>query len=231
MLNIWDLQKTPQPIIPLVVYHGTRNWQSRDFSDYFPDLKSHHLELARFIPRFDYLLIDLRKASDEEIRQMSDLITLEVGLLLMKKIFSPDLLEELRDIFVPLQYLMQSESGRSFYRLLLLYLLKGSNEDKQKVMEKIKEVSQEAGSEALSVAEQFIQEGIELGMKKGEEKGMQKGMQKGLIKGKKEGRIEGKVEIIQQMLSLEKFSLSEIAQFTNTSLAFVKQVQKEMKQS
>ncbi len=59
LLNIWETQlKQKQaltPVIPIIFYHGRRPWIKKPLEAYFKQTDD---VLNRFIPRFDYLLID-----------------------------------------------------------------------------------------------------------------------------------------------------------------------------
>ena len=68
ILNIWDRaakQKRPFPIVlPIILYHGKRAWKKRPLEEYV----SGDTDLfARFIPGFEYLLVDLSKIPDNQI--------------------------------------------------------------------------------------------------------------------------------------------------------------------
>ena len=62
-----------------------------------------------------------------------------------------------------------------------------------------------------------IEYDLELARKEGIEKGIEKGMEK------------GKSEVVRNLLSADKFSIAEIANFANVTEAFVRKVKREMK--
>ena len=62
-----------------------------------------------------------------------------------------------------------------------------------------------------------IEYDLQLARKEGIEKGMEKGMEK------------GKSEVVRNLLSADKFSIAEIANFANVTEAFVSKVKREMK--
>ncbi|MEW5815072.1 MAG: Rpn family recombination-promoting nuclease/putative transposase, partial [Spirochaetota bacterium] len=70
LLNLWkedmNARKPLTVVIPLVLYHGRRRWRKRDFSTYFDTCDQ---EVRRFLPEFDYLLTDLSKFTDREIKE------------------------------------------------------------------------------------------------------------------------------------------------------------------
>jgi predicted transposase/invertase (TIGR01784 family) len=69
------------PILPLVVYHGERQWKVSPNFQVLVDLPE---AMGRYVPKFEYLIWDLSQYSDEEIRGG---VVLLVTFLLMKHIF------------------------------------------------------------------------------------------------------------------------------------------------
>ncbi|HHB78354.1 MAG TPA: hypothetical protein ENK85_03890, partial [Saprospiraceae bacterium] len=69
--NIWDADvrkgKKRQIVIPLVLYHGQKEWEKKQIRDFFPTKNEH---LTQFLPKFDYLLVDLSKFSSTQISNL-----------------------------------------------------------------------------------------------------------------------------------------------------------------
>lgn len=65
------------------------------------------------------------------------------------------------------------------------------------------------------------EEAFEKGRKEGIEKGMEKGMEKGIE--------EGKSEVVANLVDAGKFTISEIANFSNVSEAFVRKLKRRLK--
>ena len=69
--NIWAQhikQEQPRPlIIPMVIYHGKERWKKKEMVDFFL-LPNEYFK--RFLPIFDYILVDLSDYSEEEILAM-----------------------------------------------------------------------------------------------------------------------------------------------------------------
>ena len=69
MVNVWQSglkQKKvkPVPVIPIVIYHGREKWNYRSMREYFEDLDT---DFFKYIPDFEYHLVDLSKVSDKKI--------------------------------------------------------------------------------------------------------------------------------------------------------------------
>ena len=55
-----------QPMIPIVFYTGDQTWETLPSLEMLMDLPA---ALSRFIPKFDVLLLDVKRASDETLLQ------------------------------------------------------------------------------------------------------------------------------------------------------------------
>ena len=75
--------------------------------------------------------------------------------------------------------------------------------------------------------EKAMAEGRAEGEAKGKAEGKVEGEAKGKAEGKVEGELKGKTEVIKNLLSLNKFSISDIAELANVTVEFVKQIEAE----
>jgi predicted transposase/invertase (TIGR01784 family) len=162
MLKIWETnikQEHPlMPVIPIIFYHGKDEWKNKKIDEYFVGIDEN---LKRYLPKFDFELIDTKKFTDDQIKQMFKLVSLKIGILLMKHIFDdPDtLIQELDIILENLQHLLETENGRNLYETSLIYLFSNLKHDKQKVTEKIKQISNKGGEIAETIAQKLHKEG------------------------------------------------------------------------
>ncbi|QIH33812.1 hypothetical protein [Sphingobacterium sp. DR205] len=66
-------------------------------------------------------------------------------------------------------------------------------------------------------------------MAEGKAEGIVQGKAQGEAIGKAKGIAEGKAKVIKNLLSLDKFSISDIAELANVTVEFVKQIEAEEK--
>ena len=169
MLKIWQTNiKQKQhlmPVIPILFYHGSEDWNNKKFEDYFIGIDE---TLIKYLPTFDYELINTKNFSDEQIKQMFQMLSLKTGILIMKHIFDdPDtLINELDSIFENLQLLLETENGRNLFETTIIYLFSNLKNDKQKVTEKLKQISPKGSDIALTIAQQFEKKGELIGIEK-----------------------------------------------------------------
>ena len=189
MTILWDEQKKKNvpltPIIPVVIYHGSSNWNvTTHFQGQFQNIGE---SIKPYIPEFNYVLVDWTQIPNEEIEQKAkDTPFLMASLLLMKLVALHDI-EEITKITVIISL---SEEERIILILYLFYTLDVDQDTMQRIVK-------ELGGEELmpSLAEKLI--------KQGEERGKIEGEKRGEIK----GTIKGKQDLLLKLLR-RKFGLS-----------------------
>ncbi|OQX17617.1 MAG: hypothetical protein BWK80_39395 [Desulfobacteraceae bacterium IS3] len=128
MLKIWRLILRQEKydylpvIIPMVLYHGRKQWQHGiRFSSLFPKNSE---KLTAYIPDFGFILRDLTRYSDDEIR---GLVLYRVVMLLFKHIYDPDIALKLPGIFSLMREIVESEGGLRFLEKILRYLFSSAD--------------------------------------------------------------------------------------------------------
>jgi predicted transposase/invertase (TIGR01784 family) len=168
MLKIWQTQiKQKQnltPVIPIIFYHGEKKWNKKPFNDYFKGLDE---TLLKFIPSFDYQIIDTSDYTDEQIQKLFDSLELQIGMLIMKNIYNEQkILQEISGFFAGINQLLQTEKGEQFFETLVSYLYYATKIETQKLVEKMRTISPKAEEKFISTAMRLKMEGIEKGIKK-----------------------------------------------------------------
>jgi len=79
-------KKRKMLVIPIVFYHGQKAWNAKNITDYFGEIDEN---LKRFIPNFDYILIDTSKINDEDIEKYKS-VFLQISIFLLKNVFDSD---------------------------------------------------------------------------------------------------------------------------------------------
>jgi predicted transposase YdaD len=179
----WDTQikqhKMPFMTIPIVLYHGQEKWEEDTFDSYFGGLDP---EFLRFLPCFDYVLINLQKYSDATIRAI-DSIFLQKSLLAFKHFWDT---VYLKLHFIDLLFNGLNEKDdetRSFLNKLGVYLSNLSKMTKSEILELVNNSDHNLKHQAMSIFEEFIEEGIE----KGEKQGIEKANRETIIRSWKNG--------------------------------------------
>ena len=162
----------------MILYHGKELWKTRQFSDYFEGTDE---IFCRFVPEFEYLLTDLSKFSNEEIKQkVFKRVSLEIALLVMRNILNEKELEkDLKDFLEIGRHYFEEEEGLKFLESVIRYLYSSTEIEVGKVVNTIKDISEKGGEMGMTTAAKLIE------------------------KGKIEGKIEGLKEAIEIGLELK----------------------------
>jgi len=235
MVRIWEQglkQNQPLlPVIPLVVYHGLTRWRvSLNFTDLFNLPQA----MKPYVPEYAYWLCDLSRYSDEEIRGV---VTLRVGLLLLKYILREDLGAHLREILALLQDLSRQRTGLDYLQTILRYLAGSTDKiSPDELRQAVTQVFAEGEDLMPTIAEQWIEQGLMEGLARGREEGREEGREAALIVLRRtlSNRFEVPLdyfdEILQSLDLAEITQLSEAA-FETDSLADFEQIATTMKET
>ena len=209
MVRFWDEciknKKQLMPIIPIIFYHGYKKWNKKPFTEYFTDIDE---LLEKFIPQFDYLLIDLNKYNNETIKNLY--FTKQINkayCLLAKNIFNDNnLYNMLTDIFTILQPLIKSSQNEDFISMLL-YIFSATELTPENIKQKIEQTLPDGGKIIMTTAIKLINQGKELGIEQGIEQGIRK---KAIIDAKKMKKKGYPIEDIIEITGLEKDEIEKL---------------------
>lgn len=157
--------KTVLPIVyPLILYTGKRSF---NFSMDLFDLFGKHKALARTIYKSPYQLIDLTRASDEELVRYE---WFRIAALLSKHVHDVDILPFLKGVMELLQKLENCGEFR-YINLSIRYIMEAVSVSNKE--EFFKTITQGLRGEykMMTIAEQLKREGRKEGFKQGTEKG------------------------------------------------------------
>ena len=168
------------------MYHGKEEWKVRRFVEYFDGIDR---VFYRFIPEFEYILTDLSRYSNEDLKEsVFRKVSLEISLLLMRNIFNERELESnLKGFFEIGRQYFEEEEGLKFLEGVIRYLYSSTEIEVSKVVNTIKDISEKGGELSMTTASKLIE----------------KGRMEGKIEGKIEGRMEGLKEAIALGLELK----------------------------
>jgi len=195
MLRIWELYlkqnknaETLPVIIPIVIYHGPRQWE---VDSRFVSLFNAPGYMKEYIPDFTYNLYDISHVPDEEIKGA---VLLRILFMTLKYIFTPELRHKLPEEIFPLFHeLKDKEKGTEYLEVLLKYLTGSArNLPVDELNEAVTQLFEEGGDLMATIAEKWIEQG----KKQGENQGKKEGKKEG----RKEGRKEGKWDVVKSSL-------------------------------
>lgn len=202
-------------VVPVLLYHGRGKWKYKTVAQLFNNLPP---EWRQYIPDFSYIYNNLGQVPDEQVEALKNKF-LVASLLALKHAFEKDWLEQ-----NALRILVLSEEapGSQLHKQLLMYYFTRSELEEGVIFKLLESVSTNNKDTIMSTADYFI----EKGKKEGKEEGKEEGIKIGRVQGEeRRSRLS-----VQKMLSANKLSIAEIADYANVTEAFVLQVKEQMQQ-
>ncbi len=207
------------PVIPVVFYHGIEKWHYEPFDSYFGIVEP---ETLRYLPCFDYILINLQDLSDEKIKSLHS-IFLQKTMLSFKHYLDKNYLRlHIIELLFDGYGIKKGVNTLSFIQMIGVYLASISGMTREEVIQLAKESDNNLKPEIMSIFDEFIEEGIEIGLEKGREEGIEIGVTKSIISLYEN---DVKAEMIAKYFN---YPLSEVKQIITDYL--VKQQNEQKKQ-
>lgn len=201
-----------QPIVAIVFYHGKATWKTPlKFQDCFKNVDPLFL---RYIPNFEYVLVDTSQYGDEMLREVKS-NSLQASLFLLKYIYDEHLSTHLDDVIQPLTQVSQAEVLDLLWAMLTYLTSAADNVSEAELRMTLTEAFRETEEIMMTIAEKWRLEGEELGIKKGEELGIKKGTQNTIVQ-ILESRFGSVFVDLQQQL--EQCSLEQLDELVNLAL-------------
>jgi predicted transposase/invertase (TIGR01784 family) len=211
MVEIWEAKSKKEKddelpvIIPLVVYHGKDRWKIRTtLGEMITGYEGLPEAIKKVTPNYEYLLYDLSRYTDEEIKGG---VINRIAIAMLRDIQGKDIKGIFEVLFRAAEYLQELEdkqTGIEYFETLMRYIFNAradlTRADFNSVVKKIETTYPEGSEVVMTLAEIFRKEGKEEGILKG----MEKGMEKGIEVGAKQGKIEVAKRLIKMGLSMEQ---------------------------
>jgi predicted transposase YdaD len=177
MVRIWErcrqddpkLEHLP-PIVPLVVHHNDSGWKSGAcFHDLIAGLNDAP-ELAALTPRFEFLLDDIGRASDEQLRARALNAFGILALLFLRDVRTPErflaAFGDWADLFHELQ---RAPDGARALMVLFRYVSMVADKlDWPRFRQVVHTVLPEAEDSLMTIAEELRQQGLQQGLQQGQ---------------------------------------------------------------
>lgn len=207
MIEIWESKIKKENnnelpiIIPLLIYHDKGQWNIKTkLNEMILGYDELPGNIKKYIPDYEYLVYDLTKYKDEDIKLQS--IT-KIIIKIMRDARYADkdkIIDILIEGFKLLDEVIEKDTIINYIESCLRYILSVRNDiDKDEMVQIADPISVEGGELVMTIAEQLRQEGI------------REGIREGIIKTAKNAIVKGmKVEDIVDLTGLTKKEIDEI---------------------
>ena len=189
MLNIYETsikqQQSPMVVIPIVFYHGTQKWKYFTFDSMFGNVDD---TMKKYLPIFEYILVDTHNLTNKNINQLFDLQTLKGSVMLMKNIFDKEnFWKNFEEMIRFLPDILSTQTGQTFFESFLIYITNNLNINKMEVIDKVQKISPEffrnillmEDKTYLKVREEGRNEGIQMESRRNQIRGALKSIKYG----------------------------------------------------
>jgi predicted transposase YdaD len=199
--------RTLPAIIPVVLYHGEPRWTAATSLREIIDLPVEGLDAAAaFLPSLSFILDDLCRVPDEDVRTRELGVLGRLALLLLKHSrtlvatgLGRDSLARFLDGVRDLLVLLPDRGDRTRVFRYIIEVVKGA--EPEVLVEALGPAAPaDFKEDVMTAAEKLRQEGKKEGLVEGKKEGLVEGKKEGLVEGKKEGLVEGKRDTLLQLL-------------------------------
>lgn len=208
-----------EPVLPLIFYNGKEGWQPKTITELFQN-HPYFDSFKTYLPNFQFLFKNITHTPPKELLAIEERF-FRSSMIAMANRFNADLLiENISIIF--------EEDNQERLLKIATYFFAIIERSPKKIQDVIDNIEFTTKSKIMSTLALIKKEGREEGLEVGFLKGIEEGLEKGVQKGKKEGQYKNSIITIRN-LTLKKFDIPFIAEVSGNTIAFVKQVQKELK--
>lgn len=160
-------QKTVEPIIPILYYHGRKGWEFKAMDTFF----SEYPEVVKpYLPAFATEFVDLQKIPHEQIFALTHNL-LTSAILCQKYYFDPAGFEKhFRAIFENLAPYWERNVTYSIF----VYIMQNPHLDQEFIKESIKNLPKDMSTKVMTAYDQLIAQGREQGIAEERERSMVK---------------------------------------------------------
>ena len=189
--RIWDAELRDEPgltklspIVPLVLYQGSRRWQhSTEFADLFRE----EVRGWPWVPRFEHVLLD---QTELEPGGVEGGVAGCIAQLLMMAAAGRHARAALEGAAGLLASLGSGGAGSPFGIFVLYVLATQDHATWETFTTALKRRESGQEGDIMAYAHELLAEGREQGLEEGMQQGMQQGMQRGMLQGVQRGKVE-----------------------------------------
>lgn len=158
-LGLWNQhvkqQEKPAFIIPIVFYHGKATWHYQRMQDYFSDIPT---PLLRYLPMFDYDLIDLSAMQDHQIEDFRNGF-LAVSTFLLKHRHQQNYIKLLENQFVSLMKRVEIQEDEELTESIFVYIQATNNLPTNELISIFGKISAQSKELTMSTLERVFKQG------------------------------------------------------------------------
>jgi len=215
------------PILPIVFYDGKKNWTAETNFLYKTEM---HEIFEKYIPKFEYELVNLKEHSVEDLTKYGNLLSL---FMILDKIKTPDSLGKVLSS-LPQDYIEKLKLNVPDHLKKLLadvtrLLLTKINTPQEEIDELTERIYERGVSEMFGIENYDVQETRRIARSEGIAEGEARGEARGKAIGEAKGKASGISSVLTIIKGLQKNTpLAQLAKEAGLPLGEVERIQQEL---
>ncbi len=205
-------------VVPILIYHGSVEWDKKRLFDYFEPFLPE--VLLKFIPKDEYVVIDIQAMSDSQIEEAVNLGELRAAFIALKHGHDGEYFKKnMKKVLKFVKSIPTKELLEMYYQMLLEYIQRRSEMENEAFNNMVEQSNEEEMATTFkTIFETAREEAFEQGVGQGIELGIEQGVELGSEK------------TIQAFFLINSTSKSDavIAKELNTSEEFVKKIRQKL---
>jgi hypothetical protein len=192
--------RPPTLSIPILIYHGAKPIEKEAPARLFPHAPP---ALLRFVPHFDYVLLDVAALSEATIDGLDPMLLRHIFLVLKHSRDEAYLQKYWKKVLIFAKHFHENDNIQLIIKFTLLYMVSVSKTVQEALENPAINMTVEEEDLVLPYVFEkyrikYMHEGLEKGMHEGLQKGMHEGLQKGIQEGLQKGIQEGLQKGLEQ---------------------------------
>ena len=195
------------PIIPIVLYHGKKQWSAAQDVRELIDWPDGYMEgwLEPHLPHLKFILDDITSITEGDLsaRGLEVDTALVLRVLSRTRPLSKNITSELENWFASFSIIIKKPNGYALFEAIVEYVLRVTDMDVIILKQVFEPLSSRVEDIVITTAERLMLEGEKRGIKIGEERGEKRGEKRGIKIGEELGEERGiKIGISRFFVSL-----------------------------
>ncbi len=214
--------------IPIVFYHGTREWEPLPIASFYNPAAT---AFQRYVPTFEFAVVNLQALTDQEIRAIEDDLLVRNIFLAFKHAWDNNFFREnYREVFIFADKGIREEAMLWLFYYTFIYVHQVSSIKKEELMGLIESLPPEYDYMVKSAWDEVIEHYGGIGLRQGMEKGLAQGVAAGMEKGMEKGMDIGLDEAIKKVI-IKRPTLSdeEIADLFDVTIERVARIRASLR--
>jgi predicted transposase/invertase (TIGR01784 family) len=213
------------PIYPIVFYNGINQWTA---SMNFSSKVSNNRKFEKYIPNFDYQIVNLKEIAFEVLEELGDEISLILTFDKIKRLEDFEKAKKMKsEVWEKITSKIKGSGKMELLQEVIRIFLESLNVEEEEIDEILDKLEEGRLAEMFEMAVKYdVRETRRKAREEGHKEGREEGRKEGLKEGLKKGTEEGLKKTAKKMLE-KGIDISDIKEITGLSENEIKEIQEK----